>query len=193
MRIVSAEFVKSCVRKEELPRDGLPEVAFVGRSNVGKSTLINTITNRKKLAHTSSTPGKTRTINFYLINRRFYFVDLPGYGYAKVSRKERIQWQKMIEGYLKNRPQLKGVLALIDSRRDPDELELALYRYLASLEKRVVTVLTKADKMPRGRLSQRVAAIRKALGVERVIPFSARTGEGKTELLKAISEFVEAD
>ena len=193
MRIVSAEFVRSCVRQEELPRDGLPEVAFVGRSNVGKSTLINTITNRKKLAHTSSTPGKTRTINFYLINRRFYFVDLPGYGYAKVSRKERIQWQKMIEGYLKNRPQLKGVLALIDSRRDPDELELALYRYLASLEKRVVTVLTKADKMPRGRLSQRVAAIRKALGVERVIPFSARTGEGKTELLKAIFEFVEAD
>ncbi len=193
MRIVSAEFVRSCVRKEEFPRDGLPEIAFVGRSNVGKSTLINTITNRKKLAHTSSTPGKTRTINFYLINRRFYFVDLPGYGYARVSRKERIQWQKMIEGYLKNRPQLKGVLALIDSRRDPDELELALYRYLASLEKRVVTVLTKADKMPRGRLSQRVAAIRKALGVERVIPFSARTGEGKAELLKAISEFVEAD
>ncbi len=190
MRILSAEFVKSCVRKDELPRDGLPEIAFAGRSNVGKSTLINTITGRKKLAHTSSTPGKTRTINFYLINRRFYFVDLPGYGYARVSKKERLMWQKMIEGYMENRAELRGVVVLIDVRREPDELEHTLYDYLAHVGKPVITVLTKVDKLPRGQLSQRTASIRRALGVERVITFSARTGEGKAELLRTIAGFM---
>ena len=190
MRILSAEFVKSCVRKDELPRDGLPEIAFAGRSNVGKSTLINTITGRKKLAHTSSTPGKTRTINFYLINRMFYFVDLPGYGYARVSKKERLMWQKMIEGYMENRAVLRGVVVLIDVRREPDELEHTLYDYLVHVGKPVITVLTKVDKLPRGQLSQRVASIRRTLGVERVITFSARTGEGRAELLRAIAGFM---
>ncbi len=190
MRILSAEFVKSCVRKEELPKDGLPEVAFAGRSNVGKSTLINTITGRRRLAHTSSTPGKTRTINYYLINRRFYFVDLPGYGYARVSREERRRWQKMVEGYLEGRGELKGVVVLIDSRREPDDLEHALYDYLASIGKPVVTVLTKADKLSKNRLSERMVAIRKSLGIERVVAFSARTGMGRAELLSAIFEFV---
>ncbi len=193
MRILSAEFVKSCVRKEELPRDGLPEVAFAGRSNVGKSTLINTITGRKKLAHTSSTPGKTRRINYYLVNRRFYFVDMPGYGYARVSREERRRWQKMVEGYLEGRGELKGVVVLIDSRREPDELERALYDYLASMGKPVVTVLTKVDKLSKNRLSGRVEAIRKGLGIERVVPFSARTGMGREELVSAIFDLLDRD
>ena len=186
MRIDSVEFVRSCYRVDDFPRDGLPEVAFVGRSNVGKSTLINTLTGRRKLAHTSSTPGKTRSINFYILNRRFYFVDLPGYGYARVSRAERKRWQALIDGYLRERAPLRLILALIDVRREPDELDMGLYEYLAHTGKPVVTVATKADKLSKSQLLKAVDRLKSLLPVDRVIAFSARSGQGRAELLRQI-------
>jgi GTP-binding protein len=190
MKISSAEFVKSAVKKEHWLTDGMSEIALIGRSNVGKSSLINTLVNRKGLAKTSSQPGKTRTINFYRINSAFYLVDLPGFGYAKVSRSEKKSWEGMVGSYLNERENLKGVLVILDPRRDATETEEQLYQWIERLELPVTTVFTKVDKLSKNKLVSRIASIKKALPIGSPVLFSSHTGEGKTALGKRIYEML---
>ncbi len=196
MRVTEATFLRSVAGPEQLPRDGLPQIAFSGRSNVGKSSLINALLNRKALAQTSGTPGKTRLLNFYLINRSFYFVDLPGYGFAKVSLAERRQWRGLIENYLRNNSALTGIVALIDSRIGPTELDLDLLAWLDELRLPVIVVATKADKLSRQQQLEQLKTIQqqlKYLSVNEVLLFSARNGLGKGDLWKGICRFLEDD
>lgn len=194
MIIKNAEFIGSFVSLDQLPEGNLPEIALVGRSNVGKSSLINKTLNRKKIAKSSSTPGKTRTINYYLINNEWYFVDLPGYGYAKVSKVEKAKWAKMIENYLTKREQLRGVIHLIDIRHPPNPNDIEMKDWLLNVEIPVLVVATKADKISRGAKSKHLAAIRRGLEMDSgIIPiaFSAETGEGAGEVHKALEEILE--
>lgn len=194
MKVTSAEFIKSVTDLRALPKAALPEVAFAGRSNVGKSSLINCLLNRKKLAKTSSTPGKTRQLNYYRINGRFYFVDLPGYGFAKVSKSERQQWQHLIENYIQASPHLCGVVSIIDSRIGPTELDLQLMAWLHSLQAPNLLVATKADKVSKSKLQQTLAKHKSALEAylaEPAIPFSATHGTGKKQLWRAITTLME--
>lgn len=147
LRITSADFVISAVRPEQFPRAPIPEIAFAGRSNVGKSSLLNSIVGRKGLAKTSATPGKTQQINFFRINDRCHFVDLPGYGYAKVSKTEREAWVRLIESYLRNREQLRMVVALSDIRHEPTVLDLDMFSWLHAIGRQFLVVLTKHDKV----------------------------------------------
>lgn len=190
MKITSAEFVKSATNPSHYPDYSWPEVAFAGKSNVGKSSLINALVNRKKLALTSSTPGRTRSLNFFLINGRFSFVDLPGYGFARVPLAEKKNWGLMVEQYLKERKRLGLVILILDIRRDPSGDDLSLMEWLQFHRKKFIVVLTKSDKVSKSRANVRMNSIQKGLGtpVERVILFSASTGEGKSEIWKAISE-----
>lgn len=169
-----------------------PEVAFSGRSNVGKSSLINALVRRKALARVSGTPGKTREINFFDVNRAFVLVDLPGYGYARVSKTERAAWRPLIEGYLRHSPELRGVVQLIDSRHEPSADDLTMLDFLADLGAPTIVALTKTDKLSARELPARVDAIARAIGVdaEQLIPFSARTGRGRDELAEAIVALV---
>jgi GTP-binding protein len=171
----------------------LPEIAFAGRSNVGKSSALNRLVNVKNLAKTSSTPGKTRLINFFLVNKNLYFVDLPGYGYAKTSRSTRKSWGKLVEDYLKSRESLKGTVLLIDSRRGPLEPDLQLVEWLDFYRIRKLIVLTKTDKLSRSALSGCVRNTRQVLDLDAdsMISFSARTGEGKDEILSWIQQVTE--
>ncbi len=189
MKVTSAEFIKSATQPAHYPEDPYPEVAFAGKSNVGKSSLINALVHRKKLALTSSTPGRTRLLNFFLINNRFSFVDLPGYGFARVSLEEKKRWGLMVERYLKERRALRLVVLILDIRRDPSEDDLSLMKWLRIYNKNFIVVLTKADKVSKSRAKVHMDSIKKNLGmpVERMILFSARTGEGKTEIWNAIS------
>ncbi len=187
MKITSAEFLKSAVLPEDCPKDGLPEFALFGRSNVGKSSLINTVINRKKLAKTSSTPGKTRTLNFYKVNKSFYMVDLPGYGYARVPRGERRAFQTMVDNYLGRGDTVAAGILILDVRRDPGELEESIYSWFEALDIPVVTVLTKADKFKRGQLAKRVKEITTSLGIEEPVIFSAVTGAGKSLLMSRLA------
>src|SRR5574340_597218 len=163
MKILTAEFVISAVRSAQYPKDGLPEVALIGRSNVGKSSLINTLVNRRHLAKTSSLPGKTRTINFYRINNGFYLVDLPGFGYANVPMAEKKAWEKMIGKYLEEREHLRAAVVILDPRREAGEEEESLYQWVERLNVPVATVFTKTDKLSANKLSSRVASIKKAI------------------------------
>lgn len=190
MKIVSAEFMKSAVKPADFPKEKLPEIAIVGRSNVGKSSLINTLLSRKGLAKTSSTPGRTQLINFFRINHKLIFVDLPGYGYAKVSASVRKSWQPMIEGYLKDRENLKGVVLIMDIRRPPEDEEDMLLDFLSSFSIPSILALTKADKLSGNEKIKQLRLFKKSLD-ENLIPFSAVTGEGKDELWKAIKGMVE--
>lgn len=198
MKIRSVEFVKSAVSSEQCPADGLPEIAFVGRSNVGKSSLINKLVARKKLAKTSSAPGKTRTINFYKLgctmaegrDKSFYLVDLPGYGYAKVPRSERKSWAEFIEDYFNNSKGLLAMVVLLDARRDPTQTESNIYDWAAELKLPVVTVFTKSDKLSNNKMASRRAIIKKKLSLGEVVVFSSVSGKGKAELLSAIEELV---
>src|SRR5687767_15255983 len=147
MKIVSAEFVKSAYERLHYPNDGRPEIAFLGRSNVGKSSLLNSLLNRKGLARTSNTPGRTQSINFFLVNDSFYFVDLPGYGFAKVSKSMRADWGKMAEEYLSNRQELALCIQLVDSRHKPSRLDIQLYEWLVFNQKPFIIVATKSDKL----------------------------------------------
>jgi len=153
MKITSAEFIRSVTTPQALPKDGLPEIAFVGRSNVGKSSLLNLLMQRK-LAHTSATPGKTRQLNFFLINRKFYFVDLPGYGYAKTSKSLQEEWRELLEWYLKARVQLKLVLLLIDARHVTMENDKQMQEFLAFYGRRYALVRTKIDKLSQAELAE---------------------------------------
>ncbi len=193
IKVTSAEFVTSAVKTADYPAGELPEVALAGRSNVGKSSLLNKLTGRKSIARTSNTPGRTRLINFFLVNGLFHLVDLPGYGYAKVPLAERESWRKMVEGYLTTRANLKGVALLVDSRHQPTTLDLQMYGWLTHWNIPAVVVATKADKLSRMRLLQSVKVIRATLSLaegERLIPFSAETGLGREELLEVITGWV---
>jgi len=192
MKISSAEFILGAASLRQLPRDGMREVAFLGRSNVGKSSLINKLCGRKSLARSSSEPGKTRELNYYLINKEFYFVDLPGYGYAKLPEQIRSSWGKLIEQYLKSREQLSMVVQLVDSRHDPTELDLMMVGWLDYYEIPFLVAMTKADKLPVSKMPRYVDAarevFRKFTQCKNVIPFSSVNGIGKTELLASIAE-----
>lgn len=193
VQITKAEFVISAAAPGQFPAGDLPEIALVGRSNVGKSSLINTLLGRKGLARTSSQPGKTRLLNFYLINNSFYFVDLPGYGYARVSQTERQRWKQCIENYLTARRQLRCVLQLIDIRHDLQENDSLMHRWLQDYSLPTVVTATKADKIARGRWQQQLARMRRGLALspeEPLVLFSAETGSGKDELWRIISRFL---
>ena len=192
MKISSAEFILGVANLRQLPRDGMREIAFLGRSNVGKSSLINKLCGRKALARSSAEPGKTRELNYYLINKQFYFVDLPGYGYAKLPEQIRSSWGKLIEQYLKTRDQLSMVVQLIDSRHDPTELDLMMVGWLDYYEIPFLVAMTKADKLPVSKMPRYVNAAKEAFGryicCKDVIPFSSISGLGKGDLLKWIAE-----
>jgi GTP-binding protein len=195
MQIRSAKFVCSAVTPEQYPPADLPEVAFAGRSNVGKSSLINKLLNRKKLVRTSKTPGRTQLLNFFEINERWHFVDLPGYGYAKVPAEVRKRWRPMVETYLNSRATLRGIVLLLDVRRVPSEEDLLLWHWLQPREFAVITVLTKIDKLSRNKRYKQIASIAKKLGCgsQELLPFSAITGEGGDALWRALLVLLETD
>ncbi len=192
MKIIDAEFTASATDERGYPLAGLPEVVLIGRSNVGKSSLINCLVNRRKLARTSSTPGKTQTVNFYRLNRAFYLVDLPGFGYARVPRRVRKAWGPMVDRYMAAGRRVAGALVVLDIRRRPGEVEAGLYEWLEGLGVGVVTVLTKADKFSQSRRAARVRELKAALPGREVIVFSAKTGLGKAVLLKRLEELIRA-
>lgn len=194
MKVKSAEFIKSAKTPSQYPPPSFPEIAFAGRSNVGKSTLINVLTNRKKLAATSATPGKTRLVNFFLLNGRLGLVDLPGYGYAKVPMETRKEWAPMVESYLRNRPNLKLVILLIDSRRIPSGADISLIDWLNAYGREYCIVVTKADKLSRNERKKQGFLISNALGVPagNLIFFSAASGDGKGSVWKRIQDSIGA-
>ena len=175
------------------PPTDLPEVAFAGRSNVGKSSLLNRLVRRKAFARVSRTPGRTREINFFLVNGTFILADLPGYGYAKVSKEKKADWRPLIEGYLKRTPTLAGVVQLLDIRRDPSEDDMSMIDFLAEIEVPTVFALTKIDKLARHVAVERAEEIMKSLSLtrEQTIPFSSISGEGRNELAAALVSLVE--
>ncbi|WP_281889108.1 ribosome biogenesis GTP-binding protein YihA/YsxC [Paenibacillus sp. YYML68] len=191
MKVNQAEFIISAVGPSQYPVDALPEIALAGRSNVGKSSLINRMINRRNLARTSSKPGKTQQLNYYRINQDLYFVDLPGYGYAKVSKSEREKWGKFIEAYLLKREELKLVLHIIDIRHAPSKDDQAMYTWLKHNGASLCIVATKADKIPKGKWQKHIKIIRDTLGADKNDPlvlFSSETGYGKDELWRLIEE-----
>lgn len=185
MHINRAELETVCGVTSKLPQNEQPEFAFAGKSNVGKSSLINSLVNRKALARTSSQPGKTQTINFYHLNDAFYFVDLPGYGYAKVSMELKAKWGKMIERYLKSSPVLKLVFLLIDIRHEPSENDRNMYEWIVYNGFKPVIIATKLDKIKRSQKDKQIKLIREGLGVAegtKIIPFSSQTKQGLEEV-----------
>lgn len=187
MQIKQAEFIISAAAKKQFPNDGRPEIAFVGRSNVGKSTIINTITNRRKLVKVSSTPGKTRLVNFFMINNEFYFVDLPGYGYAKVSKSQLENWAKTIENYLVGRKQLIKVVLLVDSRHKPSKDDIQMYNWIKYYNYECMVIATKSDKITKNEKFKNTKLIRETLQMdenENLYFFSSLSKEGKEEILE---------
>lgn len=174
-----------CGITSKLPDTGRPEIAFAGKSNVGKSSLINALMNRKALARTSSSPGKTQTINFYNVNHQMYLVDLPGYGYAKVSQSVKEQWGKLIERYLRQSRQLKAVFLLIDIRHKPSENDKLMYDWIVHNGYQPIIIATKADKLKRSQIPKQLKVLKEGLelpGGTQVIPFSAQTKQGRDEI-----------
>ncbi|MBO8170541.1 MAG: YihA family ribosome biogenesis GTP-binding protein [Bacillaceae bacterium] len=198
MKIKDANLVISAVKPDQYPGESLPELALAGRSNVGKSSLINKLIGRKKLAHTSSKPGKTRTLNFYRIQGEkgdLFFVDLPGYGFAKVSKQMKEQWGEMIESYLSRRESLEAVIQVVDLRHPPSKDDIQMYDWLKHFDIPVIVAATKADKVPRGKWQKHVKIIKEQLEMEagdELVIFSAETGNGKDELWKAIFNVIKA-
>jgi GTP-binding protein len=170
-----------------------PEVAFAGRSNVGKSSLLNRLVRRKRFARVSNTPGRTREVNFFLVNDQFVLVDLPGYGYARISKERRAEWKPLIEGYLRGSTELRGIVQLLDVRHDPTGDDHQMLEFLAALRVPTLFALTKIDKLSASQRTARIAALIDQLGVEedQVIPFSAVTGEGRAELAEAVLALVD--
>jgi len=193
MIIKTVNFIKSAVKPSQYPEYDFPEIAFAGRSNVGKSSLINTLIQRKDMVKTSSKPGCTQLINFFLVNEMLSFVDLPGYGYAKVSKKIRAQWQPMVELYLSHRKTLLGLVLLIDIRRDPQKEEFDLIDWLESHKMPYLVILTKADKLSKTKQQKRLLSICSQLDREEnsVILFSAKTKKGRDTILEEIENLIE--
>jgi len=194
MHILSAEFVTSAVRSSQYPPADLPEIAFAGKSNVGKSSLINILVNRKRLVKTSTTPGRTQLINFFNINGRMTFVDLPGYGYAKVPISIQKSWKPMIETYLSERPTLKAVVMIMDIRRIPDEKDLYLLNWLGHHQIPTITILTKTDKLKTSQQLHQLTLVSTTTGIPRdqIILFSAKTRIGKEPIWEAIERICHA-
>ena len=189
MKIRSSEIVVSAIRKEQYPAEGLPEIALVGRSNVGKSSATNALLNRRNFARTSQTPGKTRTINFYKINNEFYFVDLPGYGYAKVSKSEKDKWGVIMERYLQDRQELCAIFLLVDIRHEPTNDDVMMYEWIKHFGYECVVIATKADKISRGQYQKHISIIRKKLLLEKdekVIPLSSSKKTGVEDVWNEI-------
>lgn len=194
MKVSSAAFALGAVELSDLPADGLPEVALAGRSNVGKSSLINCLAHRRRLAYTSSTPGKTQQLNYYCLNRRFYLVDLPGYGFVRGGAKLRVQLGHLAETYLEKRQELCAVVQLLDARRGPTELDRLMVAYLRHRGLPFLLVFTKVDKVSGNQLHALLARIEDSgefAGIP-FIPFSAVTGKGRDDLLEWLSQQVEA-
>ena len=192
MKIQSAEFITSVYPQGKYPAGRYPEVAFAGRSNVGKSSLINTLVNRKGLAKTSASPGKTQSINFYLINQSIGLVDLPGYGYAKVPRQVQKLWSPLIEEYCRNRKNLCGVVVIIDARIGPTPLDHALIQWQRDISMPAVIVVTKVDKLSKNKIIQSLRQTAEAITIpcEEIVSFSAHTGEGKKQLWQKIVRLI---
>jgi GTP-binding protein len=193
MNVTKAEIIVSAVKPEQYPDGTLPEFALAGRSNVGKSSFINKMINRKNLARTSSKPGKTQTLNFYLINESLYFVDVPGYGFARVSKKEREAWGKMMETYFTTREQLRAVVLIVDLRHPPTKDDVMMYEFLKHYQIPTIVIATKADKVPRGKWQKHLKVVRETLNIiddDELILFSAETGEGKDEAWTALERFL---
>ncbi|GIP39172.1 putative GTP-binding protein EngB [Paenibacillus sp. J31TS4] len=191
MKVNQAEFVISAVGPGQYPQDALPEIALAGRSNVGKSSLINRMIGRKNLARTSSKPGKTQTLNYYKINQDLYFVDLPGYGYAQVSKTQRATWGKFIEQYLTKRQELKLVLLIVDLRHPPSRDDQAMYDWLQHIGMPLCVVATKADKLSRGQWQKHLKIVKETLELrkeDKLIMFSSELGLGMDELWAFIEE-----
>ena len=191
---VSLETV--CGITSKLPENTLPEIAFAGKSNVGKSSLINALMNRKSLARTSATPGKTQTINFYNINDAMYLVDLPGYGYAKVSEKEKIEWGKLIERYLNGSAQLRAVFLLIDIRHEPSANDKMMYDWIVQQGFNPIIIATKLDKLKRSQIQKHVKMVKQGLNLlpgTIVIPFSSETKQGREELWELVDSIIAGD
>ena len=196
MKVHNAEIVISAVSPKQYPETDLPEIALAGRSNVGKSSFINTLIDRKNLARTSGKPGKTQTLNFYLIENALHFVDVPGYGYAKVSKTESAKLGEMIETYIASRKQLRAVVSLVDIRHDPSKEDIQMYEFLKYYNIPVIVVATKADKIPRGKWNKHTSAIKKKLDFDpedTFILFSSETKKGKEEAWAAIEAAIEKD
>ena len=189
MKIRSSEIEVSAIRKEQYPKEGLPEIALVGRSNVGKSSATNALLNRRNFARTSQTPGKTRTINFYKINNEFYFVDLPGYGYAKVSKSEKDKWGVIMERYLQDREELCAIFLLVDIRHEPTNDDVMMYEWIKHFGYNCAVIATKADKISRGQYQKHISIIRKKLQLEKdekVIPLSSSKKTGVEDVWNEI-------
>lgn len=193
MDIRNTKYEVTAVKPEQYPVHDLPEIALVGRSNVGKSSFINTMVQQKNLARSSATPGKTREINFYNIDRTFYFVDLPGYGYAKVSKEKKETWDEMIETYLSSRAQLQAIIMLVDIRHAPSAEDRVMAHWLRSRGLPSITVAAKLDKISRSQINKRVQEIRTVLTMDEsapLIPFSAETRQGRDEVWRYIQGMI---
>jgi len=193
MKVINSEFIISAVGPDQYPDDALPEIALAGRSNVGKSSLINRMIDRKNLARTSSTPGKTQHMNYYRINEALYFVDFPGYGYAKVSKSQRAVWGKMVEKYLAERETLKLVLLIVDLRHPPTSNDKMMFDWLKHYDLPLCVVATKADKIPKTRWPKHIKIMKQELGVlpgDNFIPFSSEIGLGKDELWSLMEGYI---
>ena len=193
MKIISADFITSAVVSKGYPEGNLPEVAFAGRSNVGKSSLLNKLVNRKSLARTSRAPGRTQLINFFLVNQAFYMVDLPGYGFAKVPENIRAKWGQMVETYLQQRENLRGVIMLVDVRHDPTKLDQQMYSWLCHYDLPTVIAATKTDKLSKSQNIKQLAQIKKVLQLKPrhlLVSTSSQTGAGREELWRIIENWV---
>ena len=194
MNVTKAEMIITAGLSSQFPVHDMPEIAFAGKSNVGKSSLLNAMLNRKALARTSSQPGKTQTINFYNVQDTYMFVDLPGYGYAKVSKTDRERWGKLIEGYLEKREQLKKIIFLIDIRHEVGNNDKMMYDWIKHYHNEVIVVATKMDKIKRSQVQKHLSMIRKGLNLmpeDKLVGFSSETKQGKEELWKIIEEIQE--
>ena len=188
VKVTTAEFLKSAFKEADWPQDAKPEIAFLGRSNVGKSSLINSLLGVRGLARTSSTPGRTQALNFYLINGQFRFVDLPGYGYARASKQRRAEWGAAAEDYLAKRSQVVLSIQVVDSRHEPSKQDLQLHEWLKHQQKPYLIIATKSDKLSNNELRKNIVDIERALKVDRVLTYSATTKRGRNEVWSAIEK-----
>ncbi|MBE7014754.1 MAG: YihA family ribosome biogenesis GTP-binding protein [Ruminococcaceae bacterium] len=190
MIIKNSEFVTSAVKSSGYPSSTLPEIAFAGRSNVGKSSFVNKFLMRKNIAKVSKNQGKTRLINFFKVNNEFMLVDLPGYGFANVSKAEQISWGKMIENYLNKRENLKSVFLLLDVRHEPTNDDIVMYNFIVEKGFEPIIIVTKVDKLAKTKIEPRIEEFKEFFGIESVYPFSSQSGYGREEILNLVETII---